>query len=209
MLGTMSAGRSCQEKVSSRVEHHYHFDMFNSVIDYQLEELNYRFNDDALEILKLSCALQPNDQFKLFDVDQICILARKLYPADFSDQEMHHLICQLEHYEVDVLHHKCFKNLSSTFELLEILIRTNKSHHYNLVERLIRLILTLHVSTASTERAFSAMKRIKTDLRNRMEEEFLTDTMIIHIEREFAQNIDIDEVIDEFDSLKQRRAQLK
>ncbi|KAK9105836.1 hypothetical protein Scep_022680 [Stephania cephalantha] len=111
MLGTMRAQVVLvEEKVSSRrVEHHYHFDMFNSVIDYQLEELNYRFNDDALEILKLSCVLQPNDQFKLFDVDQICILARKFYPADFSDQEMHHLRCQLEHYEIDVLHHKCFQ----------------------------------------------------------------------------------------------------
>ncbi|KAK9164125.1 hypothetical protein Syun_005027 [Stephania yunnanensis] len=131
-------GRSCQQKSLITVEHHYHFDMFNSVIDYQLEELNCRFNDDALEILKLSCALQPNDQFKLFDVDQICILARKFYPADFSDQEMHHLRFQLEHYEVDVLHHKCFQNLSSTSELLQKLIRTNKSHHYNLVERLIK-----------------------------------------------------------------------
>ncbi|KAK9120497.1 hypothetical protein Syun_018114 [Stephania yunnanensis] len=88
MLGTYNegTGRSCQQKSLVTVEHHYHFDMFNSVIDYQLEELNYIFNDDALEILKLSCALQPNDQFKLIDVDQICILARKFYPADFSDQ---------------------------------------------------------------------------------------------------------------------------
>ncbi|KAK9116805.1 hypothetical protein Sjap_015752 [Stephania japonica] len=35
-----------------------------------------------------------------------------------------------------------------------------------------------------------------------MKEELLTETMVIHIEREFARNIDTDAAIDEFDSLK-------
>ena len=36
------------------VKHHYHYDIFNSAIDYQLEELNYMFNDNAVELLRLS-----------------------------------------------------------------------------------------------------------------------------------------------------------
>jgi hypothetical protein len=44
---------------------------------------------------------------------------------------------------------------------------------YPLVDRLIRFIMTLPVSTATTERAFSAMKIVKISLRNRIENDFL------------------------------------
>jgi hypothetical protein len=44
---------------------------------------------------------------------------------------------------------------------------------YPLVDRLIRFILTLPVSTATTERAFSAMKIVKISPRNRIENDFL------------------------------------
>jgi hypothetical protein len=53
--------------------------------------------------------------------------------------------------------------------------------------RLIRLVLTLPVSTATTERAFSAMKLVKTRLRNKMEDGFLRDCLIIYIEKEIAE----------------------
>ncbi|XP_071916165.1 uncharacterized protein [Coffea arabica] len=71
------------------------------------------------------------------------------------------------------------QNLSSLQELCQVLAKTRKSMCYTLIDRLIRLILTLPVSTATTERAFSAMKIIKTCLRSRMEEDFLANSMII------------------------------
>jgi hypothetical protein len=73
---------------------------------------------------------------------------------------------------------------------------------------LIRLVLTLLVSTATTEPAFSAMKHVKTLLRNKMEEEFLTYSMMIYIEQELVEDIDSDSIIDEFYSTKHRRVQL-
>jgi hypothetical protein len=73
---------------------------------------------------------------------------------------------------------------------------------------LIRLVLTLPVSTATTERAFSAMKHVKTVLRNKMEKEFLADSMMIYIERELDEDIDSDSIIDELYSTKHRRVQL-
>ena len=73
---------------------------------------------------------------------------------------------------------------------------------------MIRLVLTLPVSTATTERAFSAMKLTKTSLRNKMENEFLTNSMVVYIEREIAGAIDPDFIIDKFDLLKNRRIQL-
>jgi len=77
-----------------------------------------------------------------------------------------------------------------------------------LIDRLIRLVLTLPVSTATTEQAFSAMKHVKTVLRNKMEKEFLADSMMIYIERELDEDIDSDSIIDELYSTKHRRVQL-
>ena len=70
---------------------------------------------------------------------------------------------------------------------------------------LIRLVLTLPVSTATTERAFLAMKLLKTRLRNRMEDEFLANNMIVYIEKEIAGNFTIEMIIDEFYCMKNRR----
>ncbi|KDO49809.1 hypothetical protein CISIN_1g040992mg [Citrus sinensis] len=123
--------RSCQQKNYVTVEHHYHFDVFNVVIDFQLMELNSRFSEQTVELLTLSSALDPVDGFKSFDIDNIFSLAEKFYPHDFTPNE-----------------------------------------DYLLIDRLICLVLTLSVYTATTERAFSAIKLIKTSLRSKMENEF-------------------------------------
>ena len=74
-----------------------------------------------------------------------------------------------------------------------------------MIDRLIRLVLTLPVSTATRERAFSATKLLKTRLRNRMEDEFLADNMIVYIEKEIAWNFTIEMIMDEFYSMKNHR----
>ena len=67
------------------------------------------------------------------------------------------------------------------------------------------LVLTLSVSTATTERAFSAMNIIKTRLHNKMEEDFLTDFMLLYIEREITQFFSTDSIIDDFSNMKTRQ----
>jgi len=82
------------------------------------------------------------------------------------------------------------------------LIETEKSERYNLMDRLIRLVLTLLVSTATTERAFSTMKVIKTRLRNKMDDEFLAKTLVVYIEREISESFNSDLILDDFVSLR-------
>ena len=127
--------------------------------------------------------MEPENNFSLFDIEKICTLARTFYPADFSQQEMYYLKLQLDHYKIDAIRHARFQNLSTISELSVRLNDTGKAEHYSLIYRLICLVLTLPVSTATTERAFSAMKIVKTVLRNKMDEEYLRDSMLINIER--------------------------
>ena len=80
---------------------------------------------------------------------------------------------------------------------------------YPLVDRLLRLVLTLPASTVTSERAFFAMKIVKTSLRNRMEDEFLRDYLIVYIKKEITEIISAEEIIDFFYLIKERRAHLK
>jgi hypothetical protein len=84
--------------------------------------------------------------------------------------------------------HSDFQNMSTLPELCRRLAISGKSKIYNLIDKLIRLVLTLPVSTATTERAFSAMKLVKTKLRSKMEDEFLADNLIVYIEKEIAKD---------------------
>ena len=134
-----------------------------------------------------------------------------------NPKEMHmakekvNLPFQLRHFIIDARQQLELKNLSAIPELCRCLAETKKkkkSEVYYLIDRLIRLILTLPVSTATTERSFSTMKIMKTKLRNKMEDEFLTNSMVIYIERKIAESFNSDLIIDDFKSLKKRKAAL-
>ena len=81
----------------------------------------------------------------------------------------------------------------------------NNSKHYKLVYRMVILVLTLPVSTATTERAFSAMKLVKIELRNKMEDDFLNDSLMLYIEKDIASTFSLDSTVDDFEDLKERR----
>ncbi|XP_021830276.1 zinc finger MYM-type protein 1-like [Prunus avium] len=175
---------------------------------YQLGELNTRFPDGTVELLSLRSALDPRDAFKRFNIDDICTLAEKLYPLDFTTTELYALNQQLGFYKIDMDHIQAFKNIDSIPILLERLIETKLAETYYLIDRLIRLVLTLPVSTATTERAFSCMRLIKNRLRNKIGDEFLADCMLLQSERELAYNIDNESIIGDFNAVKTRRVQL-
>lgn len=67
---------------------------------------------------------------------------------------------------------------------------------------LICLVLTLPVFRATTERTFSTMKHIKIVLRNKMEDEYLIDSLIVYIKKELSMDIDLDSIITDFEKLK-------
>ena len=54
-------------------------------------------------------------------------------------------------------------------------------------------------------RAFSAMKVVKTNFRNKMENYFLTDSLMLYIENDIASIFSLDSIIDDFEDLKERR----
>ncbi|KAL4281421.1 hypothetical protein GQ457_03G013840 [Hibiscus cannabinus] len=119
------------------------------------------------------------------------------------------LSCELQHFHLDVPRNPKLYKLSTLSQLSKALVDTGKATAYPLVDRLIRLVLTLPVSTATCERAFSTMSTVKTTLRNRMEDDFLSDILVVYIEKAIAKRFDLDSLIDDFASMKVRRVQFK
>ena len=68
---------------------------------------------------------------------------------------------------------------------------------------MVRLVLTLSISTVIIERAFSAMKVVKTNLHNKIENDFLTNSLMFHIEKDIVLTFSLDSVIDDFEDLKE------
>ncbi|KAG8472816.1 hypothetical protein CXB51_034627 [Gossypium anomalum] len=98
---------------------------------------------------------------------------------------------------------------STVANLGQVLTKTNKSSIYPLPDRIIHLVLTLPVSTAKTERAFSDMKIVKTRLRQRMEDDFLLTYLVAYIEKEIAREFLTNSIIDGFELTKKRKVQFR
>lgn len=199
-------GRARHQQDQFTIEHHYKIDIFLAVIDTQLQELNNKFNEKTTELLVLSSALDPKEMRISMKIDDIDKLVKKFYPQDFAEHEMAQLKMQFEHFSHERLH-PMFESLSSISDLCEWLVKTRKADIYPLVYRVVTLVLTLPVSTATTERSFSAMSLVKNRLRSKMEDEYLSDCLMLYIEKEIARSISINAIIDDFRDLKERRSQ--
>jgi len=93
--------------------------------------------------------------------------------------------------------------------LCQGLVETEKSTIYPLIDMLIRLILIVPIATTTTNWVFSSMKIAKTRLRNRMEDDFLANYLIVYIEKEISERFKINMIIDDFYSMKDQQVQLK
>ena len=68
-----------------------------------------------------------------------------------------------------------------------------------------RILLTMPVTVASTERSFSKLKLLKSYLRSSMSQKRLNDLEILCIEKNMLENIDVDTIINDFASRNARR----
>ena len=132
-------------------------------------------------------------------------MVEKYYPADFNQQEKLRLEYQLKHFVVDASNSEELKNIATIAELCRCLVAIGRHRTSNMIDRLLRLLLTLPVSTASAERVFSILKITKTRLRNKMEDEFLANNLVVHIEGEIARDYSYEDIITDFRNLKKRK----
>ncbi|KAJ9545337.1 hypothetical protein OSB04_025044 [Centaurea solstitialis] len=186
--------------------HYYNFDIFNTVLDMQIREFDDRFCETSTELLQNMAALNPRNSFSEFNKERLLKLS-EMYPCDFNDKEK----IILEH-ELDVYYHSVyndvrFSNLKGIADLAMLMVATRKHISHPIVYRLLKLTLVLPVATATVERCFSTMKLVKSDLRNRIADEFLNVVLICAIEKEAHGKVKNEDVVDRFQKMKTRREQ--
>ncbi|KAL4011093.1 hypothetical protein IC575_028140 [Cucumis melo] len=187
--------------------YHYRVEIFYAVIDMQLQELNNRFTEKSTELLLYVAYLNPSNSFTTFDRQKLIFLAQ-FYPRDFSTTELLIFEDQLQNYIIDVCSDNMFVGLTSIGDLSQKMVITAKDKVYPLVYWLLTLALILPVTTATVERTFSVMSIIKTQLRNRMEDQWMNDCLVAYIERDLFDKIDNESIMYRFQNMKSRRGHL-
>ena len=128
------------------------------------------------------------DSFLEFSISKLVKLS-EMYPRDFTYMERLSLPTELGVYYQIMRNDKDFANLDSIAKLAKKMVDKKKYTSYPLVYRLLKLVLVLPVATATVERCFSKMKLIKTDLRNRMGDDYFNAALTCTIEKEELINI--------------------
>ena len=95
------------------------------------------------------------------------------------------------------------KSISSVYDVF-VELSPLKNAFPNLV-KLLQIILTIAVSSASFERTFSSLKCIKTWLHTTTTEQRLTDLAIISMERDISAQLSSDLVVNEFAAKENNR----
>ena len=187
--------------------HHFKNEIFIVVYDQVIVELNNRFTERSTQLLRCISCLDPRNSFASYDKAQLIELA-KIYSADFSQYDLLILRDQLDIFIVDVRGNSDFANCEDLGNLAIKMVQTERHLVFALVYRLIELALILPVATATVERAFSAMKIIKTELRNKMGNDWLNHRMVCYIERDIFARIQSDDILYHFQELKSRMKKL-
>jgi hypothetical protein len=169
--------------------------------------MDHRFNEVSSELLICFSCLDPRDSFSMFDVEKIARLT-EIYYQDFSIVDRSNIRDELETFILHVRRVDDFRSCHDFASLAIKLVDTKAHLGFPLTDRIIELALLLPVATASIERAFSAMNIIKTDLRNRINDEWLKDLTLCYIEKEIFRELDHEKIKRTFQSMKDRKMSL-
>nr|XP_009792451.1 PREDICTED: uncharacterized protein LOC104239504 [Nicotiana sylvestris]XP_016488421.1 PREDICTED: uncharacterized protein LOC107808416 [Nicotiana tabacum] len=138
------------------------------------------------------------DSFSSFDINKI-LKTTELYLEDFDENITVTLKNQLETYIVDVRDvDEMFSDLQGLVDLSGTLVKTKKHLNYPFVFRLVKFALLLPVATATVERTFSAIKLIKSELRNRINDGFMSGCLVPYVERKIINTISNETIMNTF-----------
>ncbi|PPD96670.1 hypothetical protein GOBAR_DD06306 [Gossypium barbadense] len=104
---------------------------YNSLADDFLKlsfghEITFR-NTELLGWRYMDSALDQHDNYKAFQVEDICKLMNYFYSDDFMEQEKLHMKIQLEHFQLDPRQSTELQKTSTVVKLCQELPKTNRS----------------------------------------------------------------------------------
>lgn len=181
---------SLEEDRSVTKKSEFQVKLYYPIIDRIISELCRRFDENA-HVLKGFSALNPSSNVFL-NLELLTPLVIH-YGCDLEsvENELKLLPKTIKRYEMN--HNVKIKTLSDLAMLLQ---------EFNLVfheiNKLCNITITIPSSSASCERSFTALKRIKNYLRTTMSQERLTYSGILYVEKNIVKALDLDVIVDSF-----------
>jgi len=170
----------------------YRITIFLPFIDHLISELKLRFNEKLSEVMPLE-GLIPTHIDK-YDESNI-IKAAMIYSEDWSGQKL-----DIQS-EISIWKKK-WHNIQTMKPDTVIETLKHCDEFFPIIKTLLHLFATIPVTTASAERNFSSLRRLKNYLRSTMGEDRLNGLAVLNIHKNIP--INIDEVINIFSRSSRR-----
>lgn len=168
------------------VEAYYKVTVLNPVLDILIGEIKGTLEENNIKILNTLNNVVTSDSVRPNDVHDLC-----------------------QHYSVDedtlIAELRCFYPMVVNKDLesrCEVLVKRNLKDIFPKTFEVFRLFLTIPMSSASCERSFSCLRRLKTYLRSTTGQERLSSLALLAIERDVC--VDVKRVINTFTTTKRR-----
>ncbi|XP_039140475.1 uncharacterized protein LOC120277687 [Dioscorea cayenensis subsp. rotundata] len=165
--------------------HHFCLEIFYEAIDLIAQEMQNHFPKTSTKLPLLQSCFDPMDSFSKYNIHKLLRLA-ELYLENFTMTEHMMLEDQLPTFIYNVWHDADFINVGDLGGFARKMVVTSKRIIFPLIHRFYELALVLLVATVSVERVFTAMNIVKTDLRNKMGDEWMNDIMFVYINGRFC-----------------------
>ena len=187
------------EEIQS-AEESFRVNYFLVVVDMTIVSLKYRF--EQLNIFEnIFGFLFDSKKLKSFGDNELKESCTK-FKTIFSHNNLSDVDANDLFFEVKVLQMTLANVLMSPLEILELV---KVADCYPNVSIAYRILLTMPVTVASSERSFSKLKLLKSYLRSSMSQERLNGLAILCIEKNMLEKIDVDTIINDFASRNTRR----
>ena len=174
----------------------YRSQLYYVTIDRILQEFSSRFSNPNKELMKAvqACSPKAANFLELEALKPLLELySTKISPTSNTELELMHakgVVSQAK------------PNAETLNDVIDALSPLRAA--FAGLTQLLQIVLTLAVTTASCERSFSSLKRIKTYLRSSMGEQRLTSLSILAVERDLSSKIDMDIVVNKFAASNRR-----
>lgn len=161
--------------------------LWDQILDSQINELNSRFHPDAYGVMKATDALRNNDMKNLSEIIRpVC----RLYGIDVPDDELSFFQTL-----------RRTSSAGSCFSLIEVYDACSEESFPKL-HLLIRILLTLPITTCTDGRICSSVNKIKTASRGTILTAQLNPLSLLSFEKDLTDSLDYDEIIDIFYLIK-------
>ncbi|CAI6375694.1 unnamed protein product [Macrosiphum euphorbiae] len=178
-------GGGAKQAVYQDVQHYFKINFFFPLLDLLINDISNRFSENDLDILQalydVLCEENPSND----------VIKRVCTTYSLTEVELKG--------ELSILN-KMLKNSEIKDSLenrIDFFNKNNLKGGFENYSKCLTIFLSIPTNTASNERSFSSLKKLKTYLRLTMGQTRLSSIATLYIERD--REVDFDQVINEFD----------